>query len=35
MTYPHQFDSHVSAYWEDLITRTEDASVAHVFGTYF
>ncbi len=35
MTYPYQFDSHMYAYWEDLIDRTEAESVAHVLGTYY
>lgn len=33
--YDYQFDAHIRAYYDDLINRTEAASVAHVFGTYF
>lgn len=35
MDYTHQFNAHVLAYLDDLISRTEAASVAHVFGTYY
>lgn len=34
MNYYYQFNAHVHAYWDDLISRTEADSVAHVFGTY-
>lgn len=33
--YLYQFDSHVHAYLEEMVDRTEAASVAHVFGTYY
>lgn len=35
MTYPYQFNAHVIAYTNWIVDRTEAASVAHVFGTYF
>lgn len=35
MIYPYQFNEHIWAYLDDLISHTEAASVAHVFGTYY